>query len=635
MKKVAFIAMSLMLVAQVSFAQIFTSSFENWSGPNSPDGWIGNTVAGNATNFTLSNITQSSDAQEGSSSCSLQNTSTTHQRFTTSAVNVTQGEAYQITFWAKGAGNVRTSVVTLNPNASTNYASYNQYIAVTNTWTQYTQTVTSPNTSLGEFIISIQSTVAPDHVLIDNVVITTGTVTPNDYVSIYDIQYTTAMSGDSPYIGQTVETSGFVTATYESGYFLQNGVGPWTGIHVFNNSNMPQIGDSISITGNVVEYFNLTQITGVTTFINHSSGNPLPMAEEITSAQSKTEPYEGVLVKVMNAECTDANSGFGMWKINSDADSSKVHSLFYAYTPTLGAAYNITGVINYSFEEFRVCPRNIDDIEVLNANVNEVTIYEIQFTANADGLSPLAGQSVITSGIVTAIWPTEGFFIQDGTGPWNGIFVFNTTINPSQGDEIELTGNVVEFFGLTQISSVSAHTIVSSANPLPAAAVISTLAANNEQYESVLVRVENATCTNTNAGFGMFRLNTGNGDMLVDDDIYAFTPTLGNGYNAQGVMWFSFGEYKMLPRVESDIETVGIAAVDNETLNNVVLYPNPASDVLNIKNFEGEVTIFDALGRAVVFTEINDAQNQIAVSELVAGVYFVAINGQKIRFVKR
>jgi hypothetical protein len=443
------------------------------------------------------------------------------------------------------------------------------------------------------------------------------------------------MSGDSPYIGQTVETSGFVTATYESGYFLQNGVGPWTGIHVFNNSNMPQIGDSISITGNVVEYFNLTQITGVTTFINHSSGNPLPMAEEITSAQSKTEPYEGVLVKVMNAECTDANSGFGMWKINSDADSSKVHSLFYAYTPTLGAAYNITGVINYSFEEFRVCPRNIDDIEVLNANVNEVTIYEIQFTANVDGVSPLAGQSVITSGIVTAIWPTEGFFIQDGTGPWNGIFVFNTTINPSQGDEIELTGNVVEFFGLTQISSVSAHTIVSSANPLPAAAVISTLAANNEQYESVLVRVENATCTNTNAGFGMFRLNTGNGDMLVDDDIYAFTPTLGNGYNAQGVMWFSFGEYKMLPRVESDIETVGIAAVDNETLNNVVLYPNPASDVLNINNFEGEVTIFDALGRAVVFAEINATQNQIAVSELVAGVYFVAINGQTIRFVKR
>ena len=397
MKKVAFIAMSLMLVSQVSFAQIFTSSFENWSGPNSPDGWIGNTVALNATNFTLSNITQSSDAQEGASSCRLQNTSTTHQRFTTSAVNVTQGEAYQITFWAKGAGNVRTSVVTLNPNASTNYASYNQYIAVTNTWTQYTQTVTSPNTSLGEFIISIQSTVAPDHVLIDNVVITTGTVTPNDYVSIYDIQYTTAMSGDSPYIGQTVETSGIVTATYASGYFLQNGVGPWTGIHVFNNSNTPQIGDSISITGNVVEYFNLTQITGVTTFINHSSGNTLPIAEEITSAQSKTEPYEGVLVKVMNAECTDANSGFGMWKINSDADSSKVHSLFYAYTPTLGAAYNITGVINYSFEEFRVCPRNIDDVEVLNANVNEVTIYEIQFTANADGVSPLAGQSVITS----------------------------------------------------------------------------------------------------------------------------------------------------------------------------------------------------------------------------------------------
>jgi hypothetical protein len=65
------------------------------------------------------------------------------------------------------------------------------------------------------------------------------------------------------------------------------------------------------------------------------------------------------------------------------------------------------------------------------------------------------------------------------------------------------------------------------------------------------------------------------------------------------------------------------------------LYLDDQCWFMNINNFEGEVTIFDALGRAVVFAEINATQNQIAVSELVAGVYFVAINGQTIRFVKR
>lgn len=636
MKKVSFLSLAFIAMAHITFAQVFTSSFENWSGPNSPDGWIGNTVAGNATNFTLSNITQSSDAQEGVLSCRLQNTNTTtHQRFTTVAVNVTQGEIYEITFWAKGQGEIRTSVVTLNPNSTTNYATYNNYIVLTSDWTQYTQTVTSPNTSLGEFIFSVISTVAPDHVMIDNVSISGGGSSSVDYVSIYDIQYTTDMSGDSPYIGQTVETSGIVTATYASGYFIQNGVGPWTGIHVFNNSNTPQIGDSISIVGNVVEYFNLTQITGVTSFVNHSSGNALPTAVEITSAQSKTEPYEGVLVKVMNAECTNTNSGFGMWKINSGEDSSKVHNLIYAYTPTLGASYNIRGVINYSFDVFRVCPRSIDDIEVLNANVNEVTIYQIQFTLNADGASPLAGQTVMTAGIVTAVWPSEGFFIQDGSGAWNGIFVFNTAINPALGDSISLTANVVEYFGLTQLSSVSVYEIVSSGNALPAPAVISSQAANSEQYESVLVRVENATCTNTNAGFGMFTINTGNGDMLVDDDIYAFTPTLGNGYNAQGVMWYSFGEYKMLPRFESDIETVGFASLEDTQINEAVLFPNPADATLNFMNFEGQVTVIDAQGRVVFTTLINANNSQIDIQNLASGVYFAELNGKTIRFVKK
>jgi len=639
MKKASFLSLALIVFTHISMSQVFTSSFEAWSGPNSPTNWIGNTVAGNATNFTLSNIVQSSDAQQGTYSCQLINTSGTHQRFTTEAINVTQGESYEITFWAKGVGDIRTSIVTLSSSGAPAYGTYNPYISLTPTWTEYTQTVTSSNTNIGEFIISVKSTVAPNHVMIDNVSITSGGSSSNDYVSIYDIQNTSIPNGDSPYAGQTIETSGIVTGIYASGYFIQNGNGPWTGVHVFNNSNTPVIGDSISIVGNVVEYFSLTQITSITTFINHSSGNTLPVAEEITSAQSKTEAYEGVLVKVMNAVCTDANSGFGMWKINSGVDSSKVHGLFYDYTPILGSEYNITGVINYSFNEFRVCPRNIDDIEVGNSNINEVSIYEIQFTSALDGVSPLSGQSVATGGIVTAIWPTQGFFIQDGPGAWNGIFVFNTSINPVLGDSISLTANVVEFFGVTQLSSVSSSEIISSNNPLPSAAVITTLAANAEQYEGVLVRVENTICTNTNAGFGMFRVNNGPGDMLVDDDMYAYTPILGAGYNVQGLMWFSFGEYKMLPRFVSDVQQVGFSSLESHNLESLVLYPNPAESIIFVKGVEAQVTVTDAQGRVVTTQQVNENTQSISVDGLTAGIYFAVIkaneNVRVIQFVKK
>lgn len=640
MKKVSFLVIMVMLVTQVSFAQVFTSSFENWSGPNSPDGWIGNTVAGNATTVPTSNITQSSDAQEGSLSCRLQNTGSSHQRFTTAAVNVTQGTEYSITFWAKGAGNIRTGIVTLNTSGTTNYAAYNPYITLTSTWTEYTQTIVSPNTSLGEFIFSIQSTVAPDHILMDNVSISAqGTVDPPSYVSIYDIQYTTATNGDSPYVGETVETSGIVTGTYASGYFLQNGSGAWNGIHVFNNSNTPAIGDSISIVGNVVEYFNLTQITGVTSFVNHSSGNPMPEPVVIsTLALSTEEQYEGVLVRVENVACTEQNSGFGMWEVNDDSGAAKVHGLLFSYTPTLGAEYNITGVVNYSFEEFRVCPRNLDDIEVLNANVSAVTINQIQLTNAADGISPYSGQTVSTAGVVSGIYPEEGFFIQNGTGPWSGIFVFNTAINPTLGDSIELTANVVEYFGLTQLSSVSAYEILGNVGE-PAATVVTSAAASAEMYESVLIRVENAICSNPNAGFGMFRINNSTADVLVADNIFNYDPVLGNGYNVQGPLWFSFSEFKILPRFASDVELIGFASLENETETAPVLYPNPAKESFVIHHFEGAITGLDAQGREVFSAVISNNSNVVDITDLQFGVYFVVLNSNNasrtIRFVKQ
>lgn len=633
MKKVSFLSLAFIAMAHITFAQVFTSSFENWSGPNSPDGWMGS-----ATHTTSLTVNQSSDANTGDYSCQLVTSGTSHRRFSTQPMAVTAGTVYTITFYLKGAGEIRTGLVNA-PFGGSDYQSYNPYIDATPTWTQHTQTITASLTGDAQFIFSVLETAAPDHILIDDVNISTSTVTT---VPVYDIQFTTDVSGDSPLLGQTVTTMGVVTGTYvtgsnQHGYFIQDAPGAWNGIHVFQgtNSNLPSIGNEVQVTGTVAEFNGLTQLTNVSTSVlNNSVALPEPV--DISTLQlSAEEMYEGVLVRVTDVECTEQNSGFGMWEVNDGTGAAKVHGLMFSYGATLGGEYNITGVVNYSFDEFRICPRDINDIEVLNSNVSSISIYDIQFTNAPDGASPLAGQTVMTAGIVTAVWPSEGFFIQDGSGAWNGIFIFNTAINPALGDSISLTANVVEYFGLTQLSSVSVYEIVSSGNALPAPAVISSQAANSEQYESVLVRVENATCTNTNAGFGMFTINTGNGDMLVDDDIYAFTPTLGNGYNAQGVMWYSFGEYKMLPRFESDIETVGFASLEDTQINEAVLFPNPADATLNFMNFEGQVTVIDAQGRVVFTTHINANNSQIDIQNLASGVYFAELNGKTIRFVKK
>ncbi len=104
----------------------------------------------------------------------------------------------------------------------------------------------------------------------------------------------------------------------------------------------------------------------------------------------------------------------------------------------------------------------------------QVTIAEIQGNGNE---TPLAGQTVTTTGIVTAVYPYggfQGFYMQTpGTGTnvatgartaSDGIFVYvgsfsklvdkngKKTDNIGIGDYLQVTGTATEHFGLTQVS---------------------------------------------------------------------------------------------------------------------------------------------------------------------------------------
>lgn len=112
-----------------------------------------------------------------------------------------------------------------------------------------------------------------------------------------------------------------------------------------------------------------------------------------------------------------------------------------------------------------------------------VPIYDIQGAAQ---ISPLLGESVTTTGIVTAV-DNNGFYLQDPIGDGNdatsdAIFVFTSSVpGVSVGDELEVRGTVSEFtpggtstrnLSTTQISGNPNITTVSTGNPLPAAVII-------------------------------------------------------------------------------------------------------------------------------------------------------------------
>ncbi|MHC1707794.1 MAG: T9SS type A sorting domain-containing protein [Bacteroidales bacterium] len=199
-------------------------------------------------------------------------------------------------------------------------------------------------------------------------------------VPIHDIQYTTEASGDSPYVDEVVTTGGIVTGRHASGYFIQSGSGPWNGVYIYDNINVPARGDSVILTGLVAEYFNLTEIKSVTAFGIISSGNAEPEPVEGNCQDINSEQFEGVLLKAVDVFCADISSGFGMWKIqDNNNDTAKVHNLFFTYVPEFMTSYDITGPIYYSFNEYRIEPRGLDDIYVYTGiddlNDNDISVF--------------------------------------------------------------------------------------------------------------------------------------------------------------------------------------------------------------------------------------------------------------------
>jgi predicted extracellular nuclease len=115
------------------------------------------------------------------------------------------------------------------------------------------------------------------------------------------------------------------------------------------------------------------------------------------------------------------------------------------------------------------------------------------------GTSPYAGQVVTTTGIVTAIHlgagSLEGYFIEepgcDGDpATSNGLFVYDPSPNGiAPGDRVEVTGEAIEYQGLTELTNVVAENVVGSGTvtptdlslPVPSLTVY-------ERYEGMLLR---------------------------------------------------------------------------------------------------------------------------------------------------
>ncbi len=262
---------------------------------------------------------------------------------------------------------------------------------------------------------------------------------------------------------------------------------------------------------------------------------------------------------------------------------------------------------------------------VLGFATNAQTIAEIQGGGNA---SPYVDKTVTTSGVVSGLrlsltdQTILGYFLQDGPGAWNGVYVYdNTNQGLAVGDNVTIECTVVEYYTMTELKTVTSLTVNSSGNAISPVVVTST-EINEEAYEGVFVRVEDVTCSAIIVANGIWSASDANGTFKVDDWLYHYEPTQGETFNRLiGCVVYDWDERKICPRNEGDVTKI------NSVNSSMSVRPNPVTTSLTITSDEmmSNVKIVNVIGQTVVAKNVNAKQTTVNTASLTNGVYFVRI----------
>ena len=205
-------------------------------------------------------------------------------------------------------------------------------------------------------------------------------------VTISQIQGT---SDASPYVDQTIATSGVVTAVAPAGYFLQETSAAWSGVYVYDSENVPELGSMVSIQADVVEFYDMTELKNVSNFTTLDISTVITPLTDLSAPIS--ESLEGCLI-TLSGVCSIASNDYGeatFANVSLDGQTFIVNDLIYNHEFVESTSYQITGVVEYSFNEFKLCPRDASDVSMM-VSVDEITAANTKVFVNASVLNILS-----------------------------------------------------------------------------------------------------------------------------------------------------------------------------------------------------------------------------------------------------
>ncbi|MEM6267870.1 MAG: T9SS type A sorting domain-containing protein [Bacteroidota bacterium] len=264
--------------------------------------------------------------------------------------------------------------------------------------------------------------------------------------TIFDVQFVPSSfaSANSGYQGLDVTVEGVVTASAEATnlgfvYIQQENELAWAGLLLTGNAALATltVGQKVTVTGTVEENFGFTTLGSVTSVTANGTGTINPVTLDPVDFTSYSfadgEPYESMLVTLANPNANqcltvvdqnvDAPNNFAEWRVGNDCfdpqngcrvitgrvtntarsslNVSYVNDAQWATTDgTMNVApivvnvcddfAGITGIMDYTFGNFKLTPRNNADfaftgpcgLSVDAAQLGEVKAYPNPFTSS-------------------------------------------------------------------------------------------------------------------------------------------------------------------------------------------------------------------------------------------------------------
>lgn len=344
----------------------------------------------------------------------------------------------------------------------------------------------------------------------------------------------------------TIEGEGF--------YIQEQGGGEYSGIYVYTGGPFEtlklQVGDLIDIYGAVSEYYDFTELVVDTERAIQVLGSAEPAVDTLSSTPSDWELWESCLVKLPDQTAVSGLNNWGEVELSSGISMDNVFVDFkISEGDDLG---DVTGVMSYNFELFKINPRTGGDIENGPGEALTTTVTDIQDGTVSEGESVVLEDVVACSDLSSG---DEGFFVQDqGGGEYSGIYVFlgdSSSLGVTIGDLLDLSGVVTEYYDMTELSSSDDRITPTGGTGTCTPAVLDSTPADWEPYECVLVTLENVEITSDPDSHGEIGTNYG---INIDDWFHDMNASSGDTFTSvTGLVLYSYDTFKLCPRASSDV----------------------------------------------------------------------------------